>query len=45
MRLILVPKSMEGIKEKLLKSQGQKIGPKIPLKILKMENIAAQDRR
>jgi hypothetical protein len=29
MRLILAPKSMEGIEEKLLKSWDRKIGPKI----------------
>jgi hypothetical protein len=28
MRLILAPKSMEGIKENLLKSQSQKLGKK-----------------
>jgi hypothetical protein len=43
MRLVLAPKSMQGIKEKLLKSRSQKSGPKIPSKIIKMENIAAQD--
>jgi hypothetical protein len=45
MRLVLAPKSMEGIEEKLLKSWSQKIGPEMLLKIKKMENIAAQDRR
>jgi hypothetical protein len=29
MRLVLAPKSMEGIEEKLLKSWDRKIGPKI----------------
>jgi hypothetical protein len=35
---------MKGINEKLLKSRDQKSG-KIPPKIMKMKNIAAQDRR
>jgi hypothetical protein len=45
MSLILAPRSMEGIKEKLLKSREKKIGPKIPRKIMKKKNIVARGRR
>jgi hypothetical protein len=44
MRLVLAPKPVEGIKEKLLKSQHQKLGQNTS-KITKMKNIAAQYRR
>ncbi len=44
MRLVLAPKTMEVIEEKLLKSRDQKSGQKY-LKITKMKNIAAQHRR
>jgi hypothetical protein len=40
MRLVLTPKSTEGIKKHI-----KKIMPKIHPKIIKMENIAAQDRK
>jgi hypothetical protein len=45
MRLVLAPKSMEGIKEKNPQITKSKIRPKMPPKITKMEYIAAQDRR
>jgi hypothetical protein len=45
MMLILAPKPTEGIDKKLLKTRDKKSGPKIPLKITKMKNIAAQDSR
>jgi hypothetical protein len=45
MGLILAPKSMEGIVEKTSQIVKSKIRAKIPLKITKMENVAAQDRR
>jgi hypothetical protein len=44
MRLVLAPKLMEGIEEKLLKSRDQKSGQKYS-KNHKNENIAAQYRR
>jgi hypothetical protein len=44
MRLVLAPKPIEGIKEKLLKSRDQKLGQKYT-EITKMKNIAAQHRR
>jgi hypothetical protein len=40
MRLILAPKSMDGTKEKLLKSRDQNQAKKSP-KIAKIKNIAA----
>jgi hypothetical protein len=45
MRLVLAPKSMEGIEKKTPQIAKSKIRPKIHLKIIKMKNIAAQDRR
>jgi hypothetical protein len=36
---------MEGIDEKTSQIARSKIGPKLPPKIMKMKNIAAQDRR
>jgi hypothetical protein len=45
MRLILAPKPMEEINKKTPQIARSKIGSKIPLKIMKMKNIAAQDRR
>jgi hypothetical protein len=44
LRLILATFPMEEI-EARLQIAGTKIGPKIPLKIKKMKNISAQDRR
>jgi hypothetical protein len=44
LRLILATFPMEEIKARLQIAR-TKIGPKIPLKIKKMKNISAQDRR
>jgi hypothetical protein len=44
MRLILVPKSIEGIKEKC-SNHKVKNWAKMPSKITKIENIATQDMR
>jgi hypothetical protein len=45
LRLFLATFPMKEIEVRLFKSQERKIGPKIPLKIKKMKNISAQDRR
>jgi hypothetical protein len=45
MRLVLAPKPTEGIDEKTPQITRSKIGPKIPPKITKIKNLAAQDRR
>jgi hypothetical protein len=44
MRLVLAPKSMEGIKETTPQIAKLKTGAKIPPKIMKIENITIQDR-
>jgi hypothetical protein len=45
MRLILAPKSTEGTEKKNSSNHEIKNQAKMPPKITKMENIAAQDRR
>jgi hypothetical protein len=45
MRLILAPKLTEKNRQKTHQIMRSKIGSKIPLKLMKMKNIAAQDMR
>jgi hypothetical protein len=43
--LVLAPKPMKRIDEKTPQIERLKIEPKIPSKIMKIKNIAAQDKR